>query len=129
VNRLRHAFSALILVQALHAVEKYYGRLWELLPPVRFICNLVAHDPVPGFLLLNSLFLLFGLWCRLWPVGRQWRWWRIWLWLWIVIEIINGLAHIGLALWHGGYFPGLYTAPLLLLIAGWLVFQLGSRPS
>jgi len=32
----------------------------------------------------------------------------------------HGIGHSILALSRGGYFPGLLTAPLLLLLAAWL---------
>jgi hypothetical protein len=41
-----------------------------------------------------------------------------------VVEIANGVAHAGLAVAAGGYFPGLYTAPLLILAAAWLATRL-----
>ena len=39
----------------------------------------------------------------------------------------NGLAHIALAVIAGGYFPGLYTAPLLLGLGAWLAARLVRR--
>jgi hypothetical protein len=48
------------------------------------------------------------------------------MWLWAVIEIINGIVHPLWSLWEGGYTPGLATAPLLLVLAVYLASQLRS---
>jgi hypothetical protein len=42
------------------------------------------------------------------------------MWLWTILELLNGMSHWAIALSRGGYFPGIVTAPLLLLFAGWL---------
>jgi len=40
----------------------------------------------------------------------------------MVLEFGNGVSHVTFAFWRGGYFPGVATAPLLLLGAVWLAF-------
>jgi hypothetical protein len=41
--------------------------------------------------------------------------------MWPLIEIANGFGHIALASAADGYFPGLYTAPLLIAAGLWLI--------
>jgi hypothetical protein len=62
---------------------------------------------------------LFGLWCWSVPVRSGWRAARGIIWFWIILEICNGVGHSALAVSQGGYFPGVSTAPLLLLFASW----------
>ena len=118
------AFLVLILAQAIHSAEEYVFRLWDHLAPARYVASQFGVPPPLGFLISNSLLVLFGLWCWLAfvrpgrPVGR------ILAWAWGVLELANGLGHIALALGAGGYFPGLYTVPLLLAAGAWLIARL-----
>ena len=124
MSRFQVTFCALILAQAAHSIEEYFGHLWDLFPPARFLAGLVSSNLELGFILLNVLLLAFGAWCFLWPVRRGWRVAVPLAWLWAVIEIINGIVHPLWSLREGGYTAGLATAPILLLLAGYLVYQL-----
>ena len=124
MSRLQVTFCALILAQAAHSIEEYFGHLWDLFPPARFLTGLVSSNLERGFILLNVLLLAFGAWCFLWPVRRGWRVAVPLAWLWAVIEIINGIVHPLWSLREGGYTAGLATAPILLLLAVCLVYQL-----
>ena len=42
------------------------------------------------------------------------------IFLLLILALANGIGHSALALSQGGYFPGVMTAPLLLLTAGWM---------
>jgi hypothetical protein len=58
-------------------------------------------------------------------LARAWRpVYVIALFLAIGGGIGNGLGHVVLALRAGGYFPGTYTAPLVLLAGGFLAVRL-----
>jgi len=123
MTRFHVAFGALVLAQAAHSVEEYIGRLWESFPPARFLTGLIAENLELGFLVINISLVAFGLWCWLWPVRRGW--------VWIAVELINGVGHPLWTLRQGGYTPGVATAPLLLVLAIHLahrVRQIG-RPS
>jgi len=124
MSRLHLTFAALILVQAVHSIEEYVGHLWDLFPPARFVTGLVSSNLEHGFVILNILLLAFGAWCFFWPVRRGWPAAVALMWLWAVIEIINGIVHPLWSLWEGGYTPGLATAPLLLVLAVYLASQL-----
>ena len=117
-------FAALVVTQAAHSVEEYVGRLWESFPPARFLTGLISADRELGFLILNIALVAFGIWCVLWPVRRNWPSAHGLMWLWIVIETINGIGHPLWSLRQGGYTPGVLTAPFLLVIALYLAFQL-----
>jgi hypothetical protein len=126
-RRESSAFLALVLVQACHSIEEYRFRLWEALPPARFVSGLFGLDPAAGFALVNSALVGFGLWCFLVPVRRSWPSGPALMWGWGLIEVVNGTAHLGLAVAAGGYFPGLYTAPLLTAAGAWLLYGLAAR--
>jgi len=126
MSRIQLTFAALILVQAVHSVEEYVGHLWDSFPPARFVTGLVSSNLAHGFVILNVLLLAFGAWCFFWPVRRGWPVAVALMWLWAVIEIINGTVHPLWSLREGGYTPGLATAPLLLALAVYLAYQLRS---
>ena len=122
--RTRHAFAALILLQAAHSVEEYVFRLWEVFAPARFASGLVSSDPATGFAILNISIVAFGVWCYLARVRPGHPNAAVWMWPWILVELGNGVVHTTVALLRGGYFPGVATAPLLFAIALWLATRL-----
>ena len=124
MSRFQLTFGALVLAQAVHSIEEYLGHLWESFPPARFLTSLVSADLERGFVLLNVSLLAFGLWCFLWPVRRGWPVAKSLAWLWIAIEVINGIGHPLWSLRERGYTPGLATAPLLFILAIYLARQL-----
>jgi hypothetical protein len=114
----------LILAQAAHSIEEYYGRLWETFPPARFVAGLISQDLELGFLVANVVIATFGVWCFLWPVSRSWRSATAIAFVWAVIELINGIGHPLWALRQRGYAPGVATAPILLVRSLTLFSQL-----
>ncbi len=123
-----NTFLALVLVQVAHSVEEYATGLYEVFAPARLASGLVSDDLATGFLVLNAVLVCFGLWCWAGPVRSGWASARLWMWLWIAIEIGNGITHPGIAAIRGGYFPGVITAPVLLVLALRLAFLLTRRP-
>jgi hypothetical protein len=124
--RFQLTFAALVLAQAAHSVEEYVGRLWETFPPAAFVSGLVSSDREHGFLVLNCLLVIFGVWCLVWPVRRAWPKARAFVWLWVGVEVVNGIGHPIWSLRQGSYTPGVLTAPILLALALSLVLQLSS---
>ena len=122
--RFQSTFAALVLAQAAHSIEEYFGHLWESFPPARLLTGLVSSNPERGFVILNASLFAFGLWCFFWPVRRGWSAAAAFAWFWVAIEIINGIGHPLWSLREGGYTPGLATAPILLLLAARLAYQL-----
>lgn len=124
MTRFQVAFGALVLTQAAHSVEEYVGRLWESFPPARFLTGLLSQDLERGFLVINVSLVAFGLWCFLWPVRRGWPSAVTLAWVWVGVEVINGIGHPLWTLRQGGYTPGVATAPVLLVLAVYLALQL-----
>jgi hypothetical protein len=127
--RIDRLFLALVAAQGLHSVEEYRFRLYDVLPPARYVSGLLGFEPSIGFLIVNAALFVFGLWC----------WWarvrparpsaRTYAWLWSLVEIANGSTHVLLAILAAGYFPGLATAPLLLALGGRLALNLSRTAS
>ena len=108
-------------------MEEYAGRLWESFPPARFVSGLISADLERNFLLLNVALIAFGVWCLFWPVRRSWPVAQTLAWIWVTIEVLNAVGHTLWSLLRGGYTPGVATAPVLLLLAGYLGYRLGRR--
>jgi Protein of unknown function with HXXEE motif len=119
-RRIELAFLALILVQTAHSIEEYVTRLYDVFLPARFVSSLFSEDLRTGFVIANALLIAFGVLCWLIPVRRGWPTGHAVAWFWAILELANGTIHSGLALFRGGYFPGVFTAPLLLASGAWL---------
>jgi hypothetical protein len=117
MTALDRRFLALVLAQAAHSIEEYTFRLYDVFPPARFVTGLVASDRAQGFVVVNAALVGFGLWCFAWPIARRWPSARSFAWLWVGIELVNGIGHPLWSLIVGGYTPGVATAPLLLVLA------------
>lgn len=113
-TRTHRLFLALILSQAVHSVEEYLFRLYEVLAPARWLSGVFGINPAIGFAIMNTLLVSFGVWCYLARVRSSHPSRRRWAWFWTVLEGANGVAHLVLAAGARGYFPGAATAPLLL---------------
>ena len=125
MNRVQYAFGLLILAQAAHSVEEYVGRLWESFPPARLLTGLFSENRERAFIALNVALVAFGLWCFMWPVRRGWPSAALFAWIWVVVELINGIVHPLWALNVGGYAPGVATAPVLFVLALLVARELG----
>ena len=119
-HRGQFAFLFLILAQGAHSIEEYVTKLYDVFPPARFVSSLVSNDLAFGFVVINTALVAFGLWCWAVPVRSGWHSTRVLVWFWTMLELANGIGHLALALSRRGYFPGVMTAPLLLLLAGYL---------
>jgi hypothetical protein len=118
------AFLLLILAQAGHSLEEYVFRLYDVLAPARFASTALGVPAPLGFAIANTVLVAFGLWCWFAQVGPLRPAARALAWSWAILELLNAAAHTLLAIAAGGYFPGLYTVPLLLAAGAWLVAQL-----
>ncbi|MHC4404822.1 MAG: HXXEE domain-containing protein [Planctomycetota bacterium] len=110
-------FLALVGAQALHSIEEVLFRLYEVFAPARFVSELVSSNPAIGFAMLNAGIVAFGVLCYVAWIRPGTPSARMWLWLWAVVELVNGIVHSAVAVVRGGYFPGVVTAPILIVIA------------
>lgn len=127
-KRIQYTFLSLVVVQGIHSLEEYVGKLYDVFLPARVISSLISSDRQQGFIIANVALVSFGLWCYLWPVRGRWSAATSFLWLWIGIELLNGIGHPLWAIYLRQYTPGLATAPLLLGLAIYLARQLTAQP-
>ena len=115
-NSIRPIFLFIVIVQGLHSVEEYFGKLWDVYPPATFVCGLVSSNLKTGFVIINiSLFVvLLLIWLatfsKIYPVKGL-------LWFWSIMELINGIGHSTWAITEGSYVAGLVTAPILIFLS------------
>lgn len=112
--KVRGTFLALIGVQALHSIEEYAFQLWETFPPARFLTGLVAADLGTGFIVINGSVVALGVCCYWWPVRRHCASAGPIAWVWVAVELLNGLGHPAWSVMQRGYTPGLVTSLILL---------------
>ena len=124
MTRFQLSFLALVATQAAHSFEEYRGRLYEVFAPARIVSGLISNDLERGFVIANLTLVAFGFWCFLWPIRQDWRVAVRLAWIWVGIELINGIGHPLWSLRMAGYTPGVATAPLLLALAVYLAIQL-----
>ena len=131
MTRFQSSFLTLVGIQAAHSVEEYVGQLYNVFPPARLVSSVISSNLERGFVIFNVGLVSFGLWCFLGPVRRQWPSAGPLVWLWVTIELVNGIGHPLWSLSQRRYTPGVATAPLLLVLALYLAWQLragrGSR--
>ena len=118
-RRIRITFLLIVLVQGLHSIEEFIGKLWEVYAPARFLSGLVSSDLQNGFIIINvGLFIILML-TWLTTFSKSYSTSGL-LWLWIILEIINGVGHSVWAIIERSYVPGLATAPILIILALYL---------
>lgn len=127
--RFRTTFLALVCVQAMHSVEEYAFRLYDVFPPARMVSRLISADLRLGFLIFNVALVAFGFACWLGPVRRGWPSAVPLAWVWVAIELLNGIGHPIWSMMRGGYTPGVVTGLVLLPLALLLARELIAQPA
>lgn len=122
--RLPDAFLLLIITQAAHSLEEFFGALWEVLTPARLVSGFFSQDLQLGFAIVNSLIVMLGVLCYLGPIRLGWKSSTAVAWSWVALELGNGIGHTIFAIEASGYFPGIYTAPFLIVFAVTVAFKL-----
>jgi hypothetical protein len=123
-SRSRSTFAWLIAAQAAHSLEEYIFRLFDVFAPARLVSSLFSDNLAAGFAVANALIVLFGVWCYAARVRKKHPGARGYAWFWTALEFGNGVGHLALAAFRGGYFPGAATAPLLVAFSLYLGFRL-----
>jgi Protein of unknown function with HXXEE motif len=117
-------FLLLVITQAVHSVEEYVTRLFDVFAPARFVSGLVSEDLALGFAVVNAAFVGVGAWCYVGPVRAGGVAGQIAAAVWIAVELANGAGHLAIAAASGAYFSGSLTAVLLVVTAACLAFSL-----
>ena len=119
-RRVRIAFALVILAQAAHSVEEYVFQLYEVFAPARWVSGLFSANASVGFALANAILVLFGIWCYWARVRPGHPSARDYAWFWACLELVNGINHLLVAAIRGAYFPGVWSAPLLIVTSLYL---------
>jgi hypothetical protein len=127
-QKARFGFLALVIAQAVHSIEEYVFRLYDVFAPARFVSGLISTDLRTGFIVFNLVFIMLGSWCYAVPVRRALPAAIPLMWFFIVVEILNGIGHPVISIIERAYIPGTATAPFLLIIAVYLSIQIGKGP-
>lgn len=114
--KVRALFLLLVTAHVLHAIEEYAGKLWDVYPPARYVCNALSGDPETGFVMINAMFVIISLVFWYLNFSRKRKNIKPAIWIWIVLQAINGTGHIAWSISRGAYTPGLVTSAILLII-------------
>jgi len=117
-------FLILVLLQGLHSIEEYIGKLWDVFPLAKYLTSLFSENHRTGFLIANIGIFIIGIICWILLYSQIELFISKLLWIFIVIEIINGLGHSLWSLYQNDYTPGIITAPLLFITALYLARRL-----
>ena len=122
-------YLALGIAQALHSMEEMLMHLYSFfrtatgsfqeLPPVLPRLSMKAEV----FAVLNMAVITIIL-ASVPFVESNRRWAVLLAWCWAVVEVLNGLAHLGVAVAFSRYVPGALTAPLLVVAGSTLFVRL-----
>src|SRR5260370_35881386 len=93
-SNIRATFLLLVILQASHSVEEFIFRLYERFPPMRFLYQNAPHLAKPAFAISNALLVLIGAVCLYYWVQPARRGARLVVWIWIIIESLNVIAHL-----------------------------------
>jgi hypothetical protein len=122
-KKIKTAFLTLVLIQALHSIEEYIGRLWENYPPAQFLSSLISNNHEKGFIIINVCLFIFGI--LVWVAAvRNYSFALGPILFLTIMEIINSIGHSIWAIIEKDYVPGLLTAPFLFIIAIYIGLQL-----
>ena len=110
-------YLLLVLVQAAHSIEEYFGHLWDVFPPAKWLTGLIASNRHDAFLAINFGLFIFGMFSWYFIVRKRQKFALVIVWFMVLLEISNGIMHIGWSIKQSNYAPGLITAPFLLIVA------------
>lgn len=101
----RHLYPGLVLAQGLHSFEDFVSGFYERLPGL---------SEAPEYYVLISLAILLLLAALVPSVAHGRRWALRLARLIAILEVLNGAGHLMLGILEWGYFPGMWTAPVIL---------------
>ncbi len=128
-KRIRLSFLVLIVLQGIYSAEEYIFRFYERFPPMRVLYENAPHLAKPAFALSNCLLVLIGFVSFYYWVRPARKGARTVVWLWIIIESFNVIAHLLWAVLIGGYNPGLVTGIMFVPVLAYLGYLMWRVPS
>lgn len=116
-------FLGLAISQAAHSIEEFYFRLFDVFASARYLSGLISENLALGFAIGNALVVTLAFWTYFFRVRPAVGSAKAWIWAWSLVELGNGIGHIFIAVDAGAYFPGVYTAPFLLVFSLALLYR------
>jgi hypothetical protein len=117
------------VLQALHSLEEFIFKFYEVFPPMASIYRNAPGLAQPAFVFANSLLVLVAFVCLfgwVWP-ARQGA--KAVAWVWVGVEAFNVIAHGVWAILIWGYNPGLVTGLGFVPVVAYLTYLLRRVPS
>lgn len=115
--RLVQWYYVALAVQCVHFIEEYIGKFYILFPALFEMPPISKDEFVIFNLLAYAIFILGGI-----AIFRNARSFMLIPIFFILLGVMaNGIVHVLLALWNGGYFPGLYSAIAYLFLGPFLL--------
>lgn len=102
----RHLYPGLVMARLIHGFEDYVARYYDTFPVFSLAPEFFVVLHVALFLLLAALIP---------SVAHGRRWALKVAKFWAIIEIFSGVGHLMIALIEWEYYPGMWTAPLLVV--------------
>jgi hypothetical protein len=127
-NRWANAWAALCVAFALHVVDEAANDfLFWYNPNALALRARVQWLPVPVFTfrvwIAGLTVVVLGL-AALTPLVRRGRRWLIPLaYLYGIIHVANAIGHITVSIAGRWFAPGVYSSPILLAAAAWLLYE------
>jgi hypothetical protein len=123
-SKIRLAFLSLVILQAIHSAEEFIFRFYEKFPPMRLIYQDAPHLAKPAFAISNALLFCAGLLCFYYWVRPARKGAQTVVWVWIILEAFNVVAHFVWAVLIRGYNPGLATVILFVPVLIYLSYSM-----
>ena len=118
-TQLIHVYLFGLAVQCLHLLEEYLTGFQRQYP--RFLGMAPWSDRF--FITLNLIAMAVFILAALGLLVHV-RIAYVVVWFFAIAMTVNGIGHPALSLWRGGYFPGLITAPIHLIVGLTLLTKL-----
>ena len=118
IAAVRRIYLAVLLLAVVHVLHVLEESLTDFRLKVPF-----GEIPLSVFIIVNTLGFLY-VFVTIIAVRKKWKLAVPLASLYAAVMMLNGLLHLGIAMFQGDYFPGATTAPLLLISSGYLIYQL-----
>lgn len=124
----RRLYVTLAFLQAAHSFEEYFTRFYERIGEGSSLLHgAVGFVPVfqfsQNFFVTVNVLLITTIIALIQVVNQGGIIGRCIATLLAVIEVVNGVAHLTIAVMMRAYFPGALTAPFLLIVGVFLLRQ------
>ncbi|MEM9925359.1 MAG: HXXEE domain-containing protein [Cyanobacteria bacterium P01_D01_bin.50] len=128
-EKIAHFYWFLGLAQVVHSIEETYTNLYDYFAVMSQALHNIIHW-IPAFGISADWFAIFNylmiaLILGSVPSVEKGSGWSFYLmWIWAIVEFLNGIFHISMWFIKGGYFPGGISGPILFVLSILFIQQL-----